>query len=87
MTMIDTAVRELSSHEAKTMRVLDAKLRALRHHTAMALATGSAKSGEAMATAQNYADAVGYMRGLQHVLDLLSEVEDEVVGRNRNVRS
>lgn len=77
-------MNEVSPFESRALRILEHKLKARRAESADALACGNARlSNDAGATAQNYCEAVGYMRALRDVIGLLEEVEDEVVGRNR----
>jgi hypothetical protein len=75
---------QISPFESRALRILEKKLNERRDINAAALASGNARvASDAFATAQNYCEAVGYMRAIGDVLSLLEEVEDELVGRNR----
>lgn len=76
---------ELNSFESRVVALLAQKIEQVIRANADALASGNARAGgsDINATVQNYCEAVGYIRGLNHVIDWCTEIEDQILGRQR----
>jgi hypothetical protein len=69
------------SFESAVGRLLHAKIEKLKIDQALALASGSVmRTEDATATAQAYAEKVGYIRALNDLQGWLRDAEDEVIG-------
>lgn len=69
------------SFESGVGRTLYTKLEKIKYEHAMSIAAGGMRRSTADDTAQAYADAIGYMRALNHLQGWLRDAEDEVIGR------
>lgn len=78
------ASRALTSFDTEIGRRLAADIETHLQGHKDGLAAGTARvENSADATAQNYAEAVGYVRALNAVLAFLREIEDEMMGRGK----
>lgn len=73
----------LSSYESRFHQLLAKRVDEEADTVARHLARGKARLGGAEVTAQAYAEWVGYVRGLEKVLEFGKEIEDDLNGREK----
>ena len=75
---------DATKFEVRAFQILAQRLNDEIQDAALGLANGSARGETAEATAQNYSERAGYIRGLKAVIDLFQGIEDELIGRKRS---
>lgn len=74
---------DVSKFETRAFRLLAERLDNKVQDAALALAQGAARSASAEATAQEYCEKAGFIRGLQTVVGMCQDIEDEIMGKQR----
>ena len=73
----------MNSFDSKAFRDLHKRIQEEAARRADSLVSGSARGGDAATTAAKYEHEIGFRLGLETVIVMMKEVEDDILGRKR----
>ena len=73
----------MNSFDSKAFRDLHKRIQEEAAKRADSLVNGSARSNDAATTAARYEHEIGFRLGLENVIIMMKEIEDDILGRKR----